>query len=1277
MATNEALINFSTADFTELYERYGEKELAKIIAETAKDRLPDEDFSYETLQSGTAPFLATLSGLKDLDVDGRKRSDEAILAMFTNAEDYGKYTTPESSGWKAFGSGFGRAAPESIAGGLGFSGGVKAVSPIAAAVPPIGLPGLFAKGAILFGGGLTGSILAAFAADEAEEAVIGEEKFILPSLRPAKYAGEGTMYGLSMLHAPWSLASNKMSKASQFLQNYKDVASGKFAAQVDKASELTAKNAGLSQKAYQSALDAQKAVQDKGLMFNMGFGRFNPKGKFVDPRKGPLGERISESVSTGTQASLKWARENPKTFVGYESAASIGAGGLTWVSETHAPGEEGWRFAAEIVGAGVVPLFVEAGIPAIKGIKDSLVSVANRYLRGEDTEGLLTSRLNKEGAERLYRALQISEEFKQSDNPELALETLIEGLMADYPDLKGEMTTATLAEAVGLPMSKALENIETTLAKSSEDLQVAGSKGRERIRENAKLVIILAAGSGNPQAVQAVARIQQALYEESILTNVDNALSKFYESAERVLKDQPVDADGRIRPSLRTDLSKQLSKILDDQIAASKKLENELWEDVGEFPITEFRTKDGQVIARPNILELLDTPAHEGGLKFASGTGKSAFNQAKPAGFGEDIQEFRDYFNPPDGADAPENPVMLQKLIEMRRAAQDRAAELRSAGSKQKAKYMDKVADALLQDMNGLGNTGDSAYNAARAYSYARNNVFTRSFLGDLQVYDKNRDLRISPELMARELFRGGNDVTALRLKEISTAVKFGIDHGLDPKVFDQLSTQEVMDLLVHDSLRKFIKPMTVSEIRKLESMLPEGKELRPEQTFKVDAAALERWRREPGTQELFTIFPGLDADTRAPENAQRLYEGAVSDLIQNGASPQTRSFQAILQYQERPAKAVADAINSEKPFSALRELFDLVDRSPDNIVDPIDGQVFTKADAIAGLRTAILDYGVSYSGGSGLGFNPTAFYDKLFGRLKGADATQDFTLAKFMEQNGIMDADELEKLKKAIAQMRQVDEAFATGQLETVLFKNPTPAKMLQARILGATFGVKAQQELNNLLKQIGLGTTGSPIGGGMIAAEAGSEAVTKLLLMGPESQRQKILVQLFSNPKALGEALKDVKKSEDAKNAFSAIEKAFAIAAKRTGRRLPYVERVVYDEITDEEESEPLFKRMTEEEREAFERVPFPSEKLEERRRSFVPPPVSAVTPPTPVTAPAPSPPNLLVSAPLQPRPAIASAPQAPTARARYAALFPYDSTSALIRQQSANQGIGSLAG
>ena len=117
MATNEALINFSTADFTELYERYGEKELAKIIAETAKDRLPDEDFSYETLQSGTAPFLATLSGLKDLDVDGRKRSDEAILAMFTNAEDYGKYTTPESSGWKAFGSGFGRAAPESIAGG--------------------------------------------------------------------------------------------------------------------------------------------------------------------------------------------------------------------------------------------------------------------------------------------------------------------------------------------------------------------------------------------------------------------------------------------------------------------------------------------------------------------------------------------------------------------------------------------------------------------------------------------------------------------------------------------------------------------------------------------------------------------------------------------------------------------------------------------------------------------------------------------------------------------------------------------------------------------------------------------------------------------------------------------------------------------------------------------------------------------------------------------------------------------------------------------------------
>jgi len=57
----------------------------------------------------------------------------------------------------------------------------------------------------------------------------------------------------------------------------------------------------------------------------------------------------------------------------------------------------------------------------------------------------------------------------------------------------------------------------------------------------------------------------------------------------------------------------------------------------------------------------------------------------------------------------------------------------------------------------------------------------------------------------------------------------------------------------------------------------------------------------------------------------------------------------------------------------------------------------------------------------------------------------------------------------------------------------------------------------------------------------------------------------------------------------------------------------------------------------------------------------------PAAPRTAPAP-----------MPAPAIAAAPPSPPVdRARFAAMFPNDSTSALIRQQSAQQGIGSLMG
>ena len=75
----------------------------------------------------------------------------------------------------------------------------------------------------------------------------------------------------------------------------------------------------------------------------------------------------------------------------------------------------------------------------------------------------------------------------------------------------------------------------------------------------------------------------------------------------------------------------------------------------------------------------------------------------------------------------------------MRQAAQDEAAKLRTAGQVQIAQKMDLIAETLLRDLNGVDSSADPAYQAARAYTYARNNVYTRSFLGELQAKNKKR----------------------------------------------------------------------------------------------------------------------------------------------------------------------------------------------------------------------------------------------------------------------------------------------------------------------------------------------------------------------------------------------------------------------------------------------------------------------------------------------------------------------------------------------------------
>ena len=1291
----ESLVNFTDDEFESLMRERGLNTTTRSVVSIAQDELGQDQVSYDSLRDGTAPLLDLLPMFRNVAPEDRRLGDEDILQIFTNVQDPG-------SGPAAFAEGAARLAPETIAGGFGFSAGVRAAMPVANFIPAVGLPGVVAKGAVLLGGGIVGAISAAFAADEAEKAVIGEQAPIVPSLESSRRWGEGTMLGLSLLHAPWTLTSKapQVSKNVEFLENFKNVASGRFAANLDDAAEFTAKNAGLSEKAFAAAQEAGKKLAEKGTMFGkkvkkfdvtaattttgseIAFKRFNKDGLLFDPTLGPVGSRIGAQFEQGITQSLALARKRAGRFLAIESAAAGGAGLGAYVAQNIDPYDESSRFIGEILGAAIVPLPAEVAIESgPRMIKKLYGTLRNWTTRKEG--GILDEQLKRDGGTRILKALQASEEYEGNEQIETLINGLINGDTFPRPvDEAGNIVPESPSKAAriyNLPLANTLANIETSLSKRNKELQVTAQKGKEQLLQNAKDAIEVLASTGEPAGVLAAARIQQGIFEEQISAETTSAVNKFMGALKKVRGDDPeLDDDSLLAPSNAVELGKRLHSIMVKQIDASKEFERQLWSQTKKVKVNEFTAKNGKKIKIPNSLAIFGRDVDKNGLKFASKSGQLTFqNYLKKFNIGEDLEDFARYFGtlPVASTEAvpkpitkfedtlraakgtqeldlfletlvkegvlkkkdasitsamtkipstddvieqlgemekrytpgkfdtkfesaarikrknklPEfirlkrealiaeqtyksdlqkidrmqrnNPVNTAKLFELRSNALRLASQLKKGQDPDKtgALFVKRLADAFEQDMMYAPDF-TLEYNTARAYTFARNNVFTRSFYGELQTVDPDRSLRIEPEDFSRAFFFGGNQATAKRIQEINTAIKFGVDHGLDRENFDTITTADAVDFLIRDSLKKF----TVTK---------------PDGTVDINEARLRTWRSQPGTKELFQIFPLLETGTRLERDidgvtkAKRFLEATNSQFLQMGSQPEVRVLNNIIDFPEKPLEVVSRAINGETPKQDLNALVNLISKEKDQfpIKDPVTGMLFKEEDVKRGLRMLIIDEAIHHAGGLGLKFDPTKFFQRLDEPIKGTLSKDNFNLMDFMSEKGLIDAKQKDDLTTAIARMRGVENAFQQGDVEDVLFKSIDTVSLFQARIIGATLGQKGQETFNRLLNRFGLGTTGGGIGGGIIAAEAGSEAVVNFLLRGPEKHRVKQMSMLFNDREALGLLLKEIKTEQDAREIFAALGTVMSKLARQTGRRLPYAGQLGMSELEGDVLPEP----------------------------------------------------------------------------------------------------------
>jgi hypothetical protein len=154
-SASEPLFTFTRPQFNRLMKEEGLEKVSSAITQELDSMLGGGMLTREGLLDGTAPLLDVLPAYANLPPEQRRfRNDEAILALLTNVEDFGRYDSGGGDGrGAATAAGAARAIPTSAGMLAGSTVGFRTAIPIANAIPPAGLPGLVAKGAVLIGGG--------------------------------------------------------------------------------------------------------------------------------------------------------------------------------------------------------------------------------------------------------------------------------------------------------------------------------------------------------------------------------------------------------------------------------------------------------------------------------------------------------------------------------------------------------------------------------------------------------------------------------------------------------------------------------------------------------------------------------------------------------------------------------------------------------------------------------------------------------------------------------------------------------------------------------------------------------------------------------------------------------------------------------------------------------------------------------------------------------------------------------------------------------------------
>jgi hypothetical protein len=1231
--TGSFRMSFTPQEFVDLYDTFdaaakepgseydsGMQAFASSLVESLSyDPYLSDKIGYNDLRTGTAPIL------KELGLEGQSLTDEQIIELFAQDDKGGDIVADPG-----FYQGVKRRALPGVGFAGGFYAGAKAGNIAMAGVPPVTPWTAAARIGVPLVTGIVGGVGASYLGEGATNVMMGKEPIVLPGASSYE-AGKTFADTLPFVLTPWAVPAKGFSIGGQQAVKNAENFIGPLingTRRVPLSSKFVAKTEDLIQgmgtvaraNPYKTA-----AVEGGGLIGTTllagqaeEIAPGNPWVRFgFETTGGISGALLADLAANRVPALAAWTGRGIKNL--YESALNRNPSEMqskynisdsdfknvaTFITEQlEKNGEDPLALLEALNDPRFDKFLFDANNkrveldPATRSASVTLLALQNQF--GQLNPGAFgsdaTSQM-KASIDALRRGLL----SLYANGSETALQdaaiiqtALFEGVLDSKIALATNKTVEAMKRVRGTDTNVDLESAQTIF----DVLDSQYKAGRAEESSLWKLI---------PQNIE----LREFIDENGVTTNVPNFITTY----NRLLGDEPPEIKDALE---RADELKFLSQFVDRKtkemglnagdsvppampaLPEQKKLQTALDKIAGTdnsgLPQTIVDAMQAEGSSIDSIVAALKSEAQNALDSSKSGPQASLFETVSKAG--TDIQnrelatalnaqadfltaqqrqakEFKDAAG--QGAEETQG-LGAYELTRLRSRAMSMGRRLSADGKNEEARLAYEMADAMLADLNSLGIGENQAYDTARSFSKAFNDVFTRAYAGEVLGTKKNGANKVPIEVIASNMMKG--DAAFMKAAALDGIAQFQTGQALTNLLqaeagpeFAQTGQQLLGDLeqyfdpvtgtidmpgmrqwygqnaelikTVPNLNTRIVNAMnTATSIRGAEENLLRtlrANTLNEDGT--LNTGALSNWMNQENNKRLLEMFPALSEDLKDVRKASTLITSTKADNAKALADEKN----GIGLYELLPDKtsnattvvSKALSINQTRPFAIMNKYMRMINNVGEDGFTVLAensqnvGQTWTQADLKDGMRKAIYD-SIFEVASNGERFSPGAAYNRLFTEHPNGNGV---SVADWMLGNELVNKKQLEDTEQFLKKMQEI-EIFTTkarpGQTDE-FFQDIGEG----VKILAAMGGSVAGTSLRNMFG--GASDSGQLIAAGR-GATFGQNLANKYMAELPQSLQAGRVQTVIENEELLRKALKTGKTQREKNALLAQIQEMF----------------------------------------------------------------------------------------------------------------------------------------